>query len=52
MTTSDNPITEADRNEFVDNDSDFAFEMRVLNKFAFLDFYGQHSGTYRDPRQQ
>jgi hypothetical protein len=49
VTTSNNSITEADLNEFVDNDSDFAFEMRVMNKFAFLGFYGQHSGTYRDP---
>jgi hypothetical protein len=49
MTTSNKAIDETDLNEFVDNDSDFAFEMRVLNEFARLGFCGQHSGTYRDP---
>jgi hypothetical protein len=47
--SSNNPITESDLNEFVDKDSDFAFEMRVLNKFALLDFQCQHAGTYKDP---
>jgi hypothetical protein len=48
-TTPPAPITEAELNQFVDNDSDFAFEMRVLNEFNRLKFFGQHSGTYKDP---
>jgi hypothetical protein len=47
--SSNNPITEFDLNEFVDKNSDFAFEMRTMNEFASLDCRGQHSGTYRDP---
>jgi hypothetical protein len=47
--SSNNPIRETDLNEFVDHDSDFAFEMPVMSEFAHLGFIGQHSGTYRDP---
>jgi hypothetical protein len=35
--------------EFVNSDSDFAFEMRVLAQLRGLGFECAHSGTYRDP---
>lgn len=43
------PITEQDLKEFVANDSDFAFEMQVLNRLRDLHFECWHSGTYQDP---
>ena len=43
------PITKQDIESFVRDDSDFAFEMRVLNRVRELDFECSHSGTYQDP---
>jgi hypothetical protein len=43
------PITQSDLQKFVDNDSDFAFEMRVLVQLRALGFHCEHSGTYTDP---
>jgi hypothetical protein len=42
-------ITEKDLREFVDNDSDFSFEMKVLAELRGLKFECSHSGTYQDP---
>jgi hypothetical protein len=43
------PVTARDLEDFVVNDSDFAFEMKVLAQLRSLDFDCKHSGTYRDP---
>jgi hypothetical protein len=43
------PITATDLKEFTHTDSDFAFEMMVLNWFQNNGFGCQHSATYRDP---
>jgi hypothetical protein len=43
------PITAADMDEFVKNNSDFDFEMKVLNWLNANGFTCQHSATYRDP---
>jgi hypothetical protein len=43
------PITDADLAEFAANDSDFAFELRVLRQLRDLGFECEHSGTYEDP---
>ena len=43
------PITPADLATFAANDSDFAFEMRILHLLRHLGFECQHSGTYEDP---
>jgi hypothetical protein len=43
------PITEKDLEDFVANDSDFAFEMQVLTHLRDFDFECSHSGTYQDP---
>src|SRR3989337_2844914 len=45
----DDPITAQDFVDFVNHDSDFAFEMRVLAQLRELGFECSHSGTYRDP---
>ena len=45
----DDPITAKDLEDFVNHDSDFAFEMRVLKQLRELGFECSHSGTYRDP---
>ncbi len=45
----DDPITAQDLADFVNHDSDFAFEMRVLKQLRELGFECSHSGTYRDP---
>jgi hypothetical protein len=42
-------ITTTDLEEFVANNSDFYFEMKVLAKLRGLDFECEHSGTYQDP---
>jgi hypothetical protein len=42
-------ITAKDLEDFVNQESDFAFEMRVLEEFRLLGFECTHSGTYRDP---
>jgi hypothetical protein len=43
------PITDKDLADFVANDSDFAFEMRVVAQLRQLKFDCSHSGTYQDP---
>jgi hypothetical protein len=43
------PITASDLGAFLNSDSDFAFEMRVLRWFEDNGFSCRHSGTYRDP---
>jgi hypothetical protein len=42
-------ITAKQLEDFVANDSDFAFEMKVLAQLRGLEFDCEHSGTYRDP---
>jgi len=44
-----NAITAIDLKDFVANNSDFDFEMKVLAKLRSLDFECEHSGTYQDP---
>ena len=44
-----NPITGADLTTFLNTDSDFAFEMKVLRWLENNGFCCRHSGTYRDP---
>jgi hypothetical protein len=46
---NNNPITEADLEEYLQGYSDFSFEVQVLNKFTKLGFICEHSGTYDDP---
>jgi hypothetical protein len=43
------PIREEDVRQFVEQDSDFGFEMKVLRQLRSLDFECSHSGTYQDP---
>jgi hypothetical protein len=43
------PIGAKDLEDFVANNSDFDFEMKVLAKLRSLDFECEHSGTYQDP---
>jgi hypothetical protein len=43
------PITDKDLAEFVANDSDFAFEMKVVAQLKSVNFECSHSGTYQDP---
>jgi hypothetical protein len=44
-----NPITKAEVDKFVSEDSDFGFEMSVLAELRTLGFECSHSGTYSDP---
>jgi len=46
---SPSPISDKDLKEFVENDSDFSFEMKVLAELRGLEFECSHSGTYQDP---
>jgi hypothetical protein len=43
------PITDKDLAKFVANDSDFAFEMRVVAELKGAKFECSHSGSYQDP---
>lgn len=43
------PIGEDDLIEYLDTQSDFAFELRVLNTLIEHGFSCEHSGTYDDP---
>jgi hypothetical protein len=43
------PILGEHVREFVERDSDFGFEMKVLRQLRSLDFECSHSGTYQDP---
>ncbi|HEX3685782.1 MAG TPA: hypothetical protein VHU83_24840 [Bryobacteraceae bacterium] len=45
----DSPIGSADMREFIANESDFSFEMRVLERLGIEGFQCHHSGTYIDP---
>ncbi len=42
-------VTDKHLLEFVENDSDFAFEMKVVAELRSLQFECSHSGTYQDP---
>jgi len=43
------PITKSDIEEYLTTSSDFAFEIKVLNKFSQMGFKCEHSGIYEDP---
>jgi hypothetical protein len=43
------PITDKDLADFVEKDSDFAFEMQVVTQLRGVGFGCSHSGTYQDP---
>jgi hypothetical protein len=43
------PITSEDIKDWLDSQSDFSLEMRVLSQLKRLDFYAEHGGTYSDP---
>jgi hypothetical protein len=43
------PITEKDLDEYLNSESDFAFEMSVLSLLRQMHFTCSHSGTYEDP---
>lgn len=43
------PITAVDVREFVEDHSDFAFELSVYNQLTKLGFTCDHGGTYSDP---
>jgi len=42
-------VSVADIEEYLECESDFAFEMKVLNEFRKLRFIASHGGTYQDP---
>jgi hypothetical protein len=44
MTKPKAPMTQSDLEKFVENDSDFAFEMRVLVQLRALGCHCEHSG--------
>lgn len=46
---SKDPISVGDLEDFVQNDSDFSFEMKVLAQLRSDNFSCLHSGTYSDP---
>lgn len=43
------PIGKDDINEYLQNSSDFAFEILVLRTLTILGFSCEHAGTYEDP---
>lgn len=45
----DDPITKEDIAEYLQDSSDFAFEVLVLRKLTSLGFSCEHAGTYEDP---
>lgn len=45
----DAPITKEDITEYLQELSDFAFEVMVLRKLTSLGFTCEHAGTYEDP---
>ena len=45
----DDPIAQADLQEYVENVSDFGFEISVLKLLADKGFHCQHGGSYEDP---
>lgn len=46
---SPDPITKSDVKKYLNNYSDFSFELKVLKKFVDLGYECSHSGTYTDP---
>jgi len=46
---SPDPITQSDIKKYLNNYSDFSFELQVLKKFTDLGFECSHGGTYEDP---
>ncbi|MFC1751425.1 hypothetical protein ACFL2V_21845 [Pseudomonadota bacterium] len=49
MKLNDNPIEKEDIEEYLRGYSDFAFEIKVMNKLSSLGFVTEHAGTYEDP---
>jgi hypothetical protein len=43
------PIDQADRIAYLEKVSDFAFELRCLERLTKLGFQCQHGGSYTDP---
>jgi hypothetical protein len=43
------PIGQADLTDFLDNHSDFSFELQVLNTLVGFGFTCEHGGSYEDP---
>ena len=43
------PISQLDIEKYLNNYSDFSFELKVLKRFSDLGFSCCHSGTYEDP---
>ncbi len=43
------PISSSELSEFLDTQSDFAFELRCLERLSQIGFRCQHGGTYIDP---
>jgi hypothetical protein len=43
------PVTQADLIEFLDTESDFAFELRTVECLSSLGFRCSHGGSYEDP---
>lgn len=46
---SQEPLTQSDVKKFLENYSDFSFELKVLQTFTNLGFDCTHSGLYEDP---
>lgn len=46
-----NDIGVSDLQEYLDQESDFAFELKVLEKMTSLGFQADHGGTYKDPQK-
>lgn len=44
-----NPITETDIEEYLNDFADFSFELRVLKELSDLRLHCQQGGTYDDP---
>jgi hypothetical protein len=49
MKLKNEAITKVDIDEYLENYSDFSFEIKVLKKFISAGFSCQHAGTYEDP---
>jgi len=46
---STDPVTQSDIKRYLNNYSDFSFELQVLKKYTDLGFECTHGGTYEDP---
>lgn len=49
---SNEPIKKEDIENFIHNESDFGFELRVIDEIKKFDFIYEHSGSYEDPISQ